>query len=66
MVLKLARLGVKMIPAMPAFYFHPETIEDLIDFQVGKILDNARIDHQLFRRWDGGQASNKQNSREHS
>lgn len=65
-MLKLARLGVKMIPAMPAFYFHPETIDDLIDFQVGKILDSARIDHQLFKRWDGGQASGKQNSREHS
>ncbi|WP_373558005.1 UbiX family flavin prenyltransferase [Paenibacillus sp. XY044] len=55
-MLKLARLGVKMIPAMPAFYFHPRTIEDLIDFQVGKMLDMMRIEHELFRRWDGGLA----------
>ena len=58
-MLKLARLGVKMIPAMPAFYFHPETIDDLVDFQVGKILDSLRIEHSLFTRWDGGQAAKK-------
>lgn len=58
-MLKLARLGVKMIPAMPAFYFHPETIGDLVDFQVGKILDSLRIEHRLFTRWDGGQAAAK-------
>ncbi|MNP15207.1 putative aromatic acid decarboxylase [compost metagenome] len=52
-MLKLTRLGVRMIPAMPAFYFHPQTIDDLIDFVVGKVLDNLRIDHQLFKRWEG-------------
>ena len=52
-MLKLSRLGVRMIPAMPAFYFHPETMDDLINFVVGKVLDNLRIDHQLFRRWEG-------------
>ncbi|MCJ8011087.1 UbiX family flavin prenyltransferase [Paenibacillus sp. KQZ6P-2] len=58
-MLKLARLGVRLIPAMPAFYFHPKTIEDLIDFQVGKILDSLRIEHSLFTRWSGGQAAAK-------
>ncbi|AOZ91371.1 UbiX family flavin prenyltransferase [Paenibacillus crassostreae] len=52
-MLKLARLGVRLIPAMPAFYFHPQSINDLIDFVVGKVLDNLRIDHQLFKRWEG-------------
>ncbi|WP_438351272.1 UbiX family flavin prenyltransferase [Paenibacillus sp. FA6] len=52
-MLKLSRLGVRMIPAMPAFYFHPETMDDLINFVVGKVLDSLRIDHQLFRRWEG-------------
>ncbi|GAB6990306.1 UbiX family flavin prenyltransferase [Paenibacillus pini] len=56
-MLKLARLGVKIIPAMPAFYFHPQRIEDLIDFQVGKLLDSLRIDHELFTRWQGGAAA---------
>ncbi|MDR0270309.1 flavin prenyltransferase UbiX [Paenibacillus sp.] len=58
-MLKLARLGVKMIPAMPAFYFHPKTINDLVDFQVGKILDSLRVEHQLFTRWNGGQYATK-------
>lgn len=56
-MLKLSRLGVRIIPAMPAFYFHPETIADLVDFQVGKILDSMRVEHRLFTRWNGGQAA---------
>ncbi|MGP0586879.1 UbiX family flavin prenyltransferase [Paenibacillus timonensis] len=50
-MLKLARLGVRMIPAMPAFYFGPRTIDDLVAFLVGKVLDNLGIEHALFRRW---------------
>ncbi|OAB46918.1 UbiX family flavin prenyltransferase [Paenibacillus antarcticus] len=52
-MLKLSRLGVKMIPAMPAFYFQPQTMDDLINFVVGKVLDSIRIDHHLFKRWEG-------------
>ncbi|CAM2801548.1 UbiX family flavin prenyltransferase [Paenibacillus sediminis] len=50
-MLKLARLGVRIIPAMPAFYFHPKSMEDLISFLVGKVLDNVNISHDLFTRW---------------
>ncbi|GGG05422.1 flavin prenyltransferase UbiX [Paenibacillus aceti] len=50
-MLKLARLGVRMIPAMPAFYFGPTSIDDLVAFLVGKVLDNLRIEHALFTRW---------------
>lgn len=50
-MLKLARLGVRIIPAMPAFYFGPQTIDDLVAFLVGKVLDNLGIEHALFRRW---------------
>lgn len=50
-MLKLARLGVRMIPAMPAFYQHPESMDDLINFVVGKILDSVQVEHSLFRRW---------------
>lgn len=50
-MLKLSRLGVRMIPAMPAFYFGPQSMEDLIDFMVGKVLDSFNIEHALFRRW---------------
>ncbi|RCX23255.1 4-hydroxy-3-polyprenylbenzoate decarboxylase [Fontibacillus phaseoli] len=50
-MLKLARLGVRMIPAMPAFYFGPRNIDDLVAFLVGKVLDNLKIEHALFTRW---------------
>jgi 4-hydroxy-3-polyprenylbenzoate decarboxylase len=36
---------------MPAFYFSPKTIDDLILHTVGKILDLFQIDHHLFERW---------------
>lgn len=50
-MLKLARLGVTIVPAMPAFYFGPQSIEDLVHFLVGKVLDTLRIEHSLFTRW---------------
>ncbi|ALS22676.1 MULTISPECIES: UbiX family flavin prenyltransferase [Paenibacillus] len=50
-MLKLSRLGVRMIPAMPAFYQGPQTVDDMIDFVVGKILDTMEIEHQLYKRW---------------
>jgi flavin prenyltransferase len=54
-MLKLARLGVKIVPAMPAFYQSPETLDDLVDFVVGKVLDSVGVEHALFKRW-GAQA----------
>ena len=50
-MMELARLGVIIVPAMPAFYHKPEKIEDLVDFVVGKVLDTLDIEHKLFRRW---------------
>ncbi|WP_256757290.1 UbiX family flavin prenyltransferase [Cohnella sp. WQ 127256] len=50
-MLKLARLGVRIIPAMPAFYNGPQTIEDIVSFMVGKVMDNMGIQHNLYRRW---------------
>ncbi|GAB6929962.1 flavin prenyltransferase UbiX [Paenibacillus sp. JCM 10914] len=50
-MLALARLGVKIIPAMPAFYYGPKTIDDIVNFLVGKVLDSLRIEHQLYKRW---------------
>jgi len=48
---KLSRIGVTVLPAMPGFYHEPKTIEDLVDFVVGKILDQLEIPHELFRSW---------------
>jgi 4-hydroxy-3-polyprenylbenzoate decarboxylase len=50
-MLKVAQVGGKIIPAMPGFYQRPSTMDDLINFVVGKVLDNIGVDHQLFSRW---------------
>ncbi len=52
-MLKLARLGCRIIPAMPAFYQQPQSIEDLVNFLVGKVLDSMNMNHRLFTRWSG-------------
>src|SRR5919199_2079607 len=50
-MLKLSEIGVTILPAMPGFYYKPKSMDDLIVHIVGKILDQFRIDHNLFRRW---------------
>lgn len=52
-MLKLARLGVKIVPPMPAFYSGQQKISDLVDFVVGKVLDQMGILHMLYPRWIG-------------
>ena len=48
---RLAELGVVILPPAPAFYHRPQTIEDLIDFTVARILDQIGVDHALHARW---------------
>jgi len=50
-MLKLARLGVIVLPAMPGFYHRPTTVAELVDFVVGKILDRLGVAHELVARW---------------
>lgn len=50
-LLKLARLGVRIVPPMPGFYGDPRTLGDLVDFVVGKVLDQLGVEHRLYRRW---------------
>ena len=49
---RLSKIGATIIPAMPGFYHHPKTIEDLVDFLIGKILDYIDIDNKLFKKWE--------------
>ena len=49
--LKLARAGAIILPASPAFYAEPHTVDDMLNFVVGKILDQVGQEHDLFRRW---------------
>ena len=48
---KLSREGAVILPAMPGFYTDPKSIDDIVDFIVGKILDNLRIENSLYERW---------------
>jgi 4-hydroxy-3-polyprenylbenzoate decarboxylase len=52
-MLSLANAGVVILPASPGFYHRPEQIDGLVDYIVGKTLDSLRIDHHLYRRWEG-------------
>jgi 4-hydroxy-3-polyprenylbenzoate decarboxylase len=47
----LAEAGVKIVPAIPAWYHHPKTIEDLVDFVVARTLDTLDIDCIPLERW---------------
>ena len=51
LMLRACRTGAILLPPTPAFYFHPKTIDDLVNHTVGKVLDLFGIDHHLFKRW---------------
>ena len=50
-LLRLARAGAVVMPAAPGFYHRPETLDDLVNMMVGKILDRLGIEAELFTRW---------------
>lgn len=52
-MLGLGNQGVFILPAMPGYYHGPDSVEDLVDFVVGKALDLLGIEHKLFKRWTG-------------
>ena len=51
----LAEAGAVILPAMPGFYTKPRSLEDMVDFVVGRICDQLGIEHQLFERWGDGE-----------
>ena len=50
-MLKLSRAGAVILPANPAFYNRPKTLDDLVDFIVARVLDQLGVPQQLLRRW---------------
>ncbi len=50
-MLKLAQLGVVILPPTPAFYGKPKNISEIVDFVVGRILDSIGIENNLYKRW---------------
>jgi 4-hydroxy-3-polyprenylbenzoate decarboxylase len=48
-----AEAGAHILPAMPAFYQLPKTLDDLADFMAGKILSSLGFEHQLVPEWTG-------------
>ncbi|WP_259337996.1 flavin prenyltransferase UbiX [Colwellia sp. RSH04] len=56
-MLSLSQQGVTIMPAAPGFYHNAETIDDLIDFMVGRVLDHLKIEQSIMPRWGYNQQS---------
>jgi 4-hydroxy-3-polyprenylbenzoate decarboxylase len=52
-MLKLSRMGVTILPPMPAFYNHPQNIDDIVNHIVARVLDQFSITADFAKRWDG-------------
>ncbi|MDD5328720.1 MAG: UbiX family flavin prenyltransferase [Sulfuricella sp.] len=54
-MLKLARAGAVILPANPGFYHHPQSVDEVVDFIVARILDHIGVEHRLMARWGEGE-----------
>ena len=52
-MLRLTRAGAVVMPASPAFYHRPTSIDDLVNFVAARVLDHLEVEHALVRRWGG-------------
>jgi 4-hydroxy-3-polyprenylbenzoate decarboxylase len=52
-MLRVANAGAIILPAMPGFYHKPNSVNDLVDHVVGKVLDMLGVEHDLYKRWSG-------------
>jgi len=55
-MLTLSHMGVTIMPAAPGFYHDPKSIEDLIDFMVGRMLDHLGVEQSIMPRWGYSQS----------
>lgn len=58
-MLKLSKMGVVIHPALPSFYNNPESIDEMVDHSVGRILERFGIDNNLMKRWEGNDVSER-------
>jgi len=56
-MLRLARAGAVVMPAAPGFYHRPQTVADLVDFIVARIMDHLRLEQTLLPPWGGGESA---------
>ena len=54
-MLQVSEMGAVVAPISPAFYSHPQSLDDIVNHSVGRALDLARIEHDLVSRWGGYQ-----------
>lgn len=52
---RLTRAGATILPAAPGFYHRPQSVEEMVDFVVARILDHVGIEHTVGRRWKSGE-----------
>ncbi len=57
---ELSAEGAIILPAMPGFYHEPESLEEIVDFLVGKILDSLEIKNSMFERWENKKSKSPQ------
>jgi len=50
-MLKLSRIGVVIMPPVPAFYNKPKSIDEIVNHTIARVLDHLRIDNDLTKRW---------------
>lgn len=56
-MLALSRMGVQMVPPMPAFYNHPQSVDEIVDHVVARVLDQFGLSAPAAKRWDGMRAA---------
>ena len=58
-MLRVTRAGAVVLPASPGFYHRPDSIDDLVDFIVARVLDHLGVEHTLTTRWGGEDTANE-------
>jgi len=62
---RCSRAGAIICPLNPGFYLHPQSIDDLVDFMTGKILDLLAVPHDLHTRWEERETQERRNAETH-